>query len=82
MKIYLYGPLPGFDVLLSRLDAKLHVAELRVEFGAGICAAKCSVLKGIRKTIFNKKLKIKKYIDYFTWSSSWQHYCLTYYGDF
>lgn len=42
--IYLYGPAPGFDVLLSRLDAKLHVADVRAEL-PGLVAVKCSVLK-------------------------------------
>uniref|UniRef100_A0A1A9W2G2 Uncharacterized protein n=1 Tax=Glossina brevipalpis TaxID=37001 RepID=A0A1A9W2G2_9MUSC len=30
------GPLPGFEVLLSRLETKLQLAEFRVEFPAGI----------------------------------------------
>lgn len=42
--VYLYGPAPGFDVLLSRLDAKLHVADVRAEL-PGLVAVKCSVLK-------------------------------------
>lgn len=40
---YLYGPDPGFDVLLSLLDAKLHVADVRAEL-PGFVAVKCSVL--------------------------------------
>lgn len=42
---YLYGPLPGLEVLLSRLDAKLHVADVRAEL-PGLVAVKCSVLNG------------------------------------
>lgn len=41
--IYLYGPAPGFEVLLSRLDAKLHVADVLAEL-PGFVAVKCSVL--------------------------------------
>lgn len=41
---HLYGPLPGFDVLLSLLDAKLHVADVLAEFKMFV-AVKCSVLK-------------------------------------
>lgn len=41
-------PVPGFDVLLSLLDAKLHVADVRAEPAAPpppiIFAVKCSVL--------------------------------------
>lgn len=40
---YLYGPFPGLDVLLSRLDAKLHVADVRAD-GTGCGAVRCSVL--------------------------------------
>lgn len=42
--VYLYGPAPGLEVLLSRLDAKLHVADVRAEL-PGLVAVKCSVLK-------------------------------------
>lgn len=42
---YLYGPLPGFDVLLSRLDAKLHVADVRAELITLGGAVRCSVLR-------------------------------------
>lgn len=45
---YLYGPAPGFEVLLSRLDAKLHVADVRAEL-PGLVAVKCSVLKYLLK---------------------------------
>lgn len=40
---HLYGPAPGLEVLLSRLDAKLHVADVRAEL-PGLVAVKCSVL--------------------------------------
>lgn len=41
---YLYGPFPGLDVLLSLLDAKLHVADVLAEFKIFV-AVKCSVLQ-------------------------------------
>lgn len=72
---YLYGPLPGLDVLLSRLDAKLHVADVRAEL-PGLVAVKCSVLNWE----FSMELKCIVRSDEwtlvkFTWNSSWLHYC-------
>lgn len=58
--VYLYGPAPGFEVLLSRLDAKLHVADVRAEL-PGLVAVKCSVLKCLSRCrnvcVFPKKRK-------------------------
>lgn len=42
-KAHLNGTAPGFDVLLSLLDAKLHVADVLAEQTAA-GAVKCSVL--------------------------------------
>lgn len=47
----LYGPLPGFDVLLSRLEARLAVADVLADppptllATTAAFAVRCSVLK-------------------------------------
>lgn len=54
---HLYGPLPGFEVLLSRLDASEVRAE--VDVGADSCcwAVRCSVLEFELATLLLERLR-------------------------
>lgn len=48
LSTHLYGPAAGLEVLLSRLDARLQVADVRAE--PAPTAVRCSVLKKEKKT--------------------------------
>lgn len=70
LSTHLYGPAAGLEVLLSRLDARLQVADVRAE--PAPTAVRCSVLKKEKKkqNMIELSLKFTFQANFRVWTNS------------